>query len=99
MVEIDHFRAEHLTAAEGEELAGQHCGTIGGLLDLSEPFAQIVVEGLRALDTQLKSYLLTDAKAPATPDVVPPAVGEMGPKAMAPLSRTPGPVIVFDTPR
>ena len=54
--------------------------------------AQTVVEGLQVLSTPLKNYLLADPSPPATPDVIPPAVGEMGPKALAPLSRTPDPV-------
>ncbi len=53
--------------------------------------ASLVVEGIKALDTPLKTYLLADPQVPATPDVVPPAVGEMGPPAMAPTSRTPDP--------
>ncbi len=53
--------------------------------------ASIVVDGIRALDTPLKTYLVANPQVPATPDVVPPAVGEMGPSALAPASRTPEP--------
>jgi lysophospholipase L1-like esterase len=51
--------------------------------------ASIVVDGLKALDTPLKKYLLKNPQVPAMPDVTPPAVGEMGPSAMAPADRTP----------
>ncbi len=53
--------------------------------------ASIVVEGLKKLDTPLNQYLLKNPQVPATPDVIPPAVGEMGPSAMAPKDRTPTP--------
>ncbi len=55
--------------------------------------AQTVVEGLKTLDTPLKGYLLPNPQVPATPDVVPPQVGEMGPKALAPVTRTPAPAV------
>ena len=50
--------------------------------------AEIVVEGIRALkDCPLKDYLLPNPKCPDSPDVTPPAYGEMGPSAKAPQER------------
>jgi lysophospholipase L1-like esterase len=53
--------------------------------------ASLVVEGIKKLDTPLKQYLVKNPQVPATPDVIPPNVGEMGPSAMAPTTRTPQP--------
>jgi lysophospholipase L1-like esterase len=54
--------------------------------------AEIVVEGIKALkDCPLKGYLLKDPKCPETPDVRPPARGEMGPSAKAPVGRPDAP--------
>lgn len=57
---------------------------------------QCVIEGLKALDTPLKAYLVVNPKVPTVPDIVPPASGEMGPKALSPAERTPEPLP--DTP-
>jgi rhamnogalacturonan acetylesterase len=50
--------------------------------------AETVVEGIKALkDCPLKDYLLANPKCPDTPDVTPPARGELGPSARAPAER------------
>ncbi len=46
VVEVDHFGAQHLAAAEGEQLTGEHGRAVGGLFDLGEPLAQILVAGI-----------------------------------------------------
>jgi lysophospholipase L1-like esterase len=54
--------------------------------------AECVVEGIRGLkDCPLNDYLLKDPDCPDTPDVKPPARGEMGPTALAPKGRMPNP--------
>lgn len=49
--------------------------------------AACVADGIRKLDTPLKQYLVRAPKVPATPDVIPPAVGDMGPSARLPAER------------
>ncbi|ESQ79976.1 rhamnogalacturonan acetylesterase [Asticcacaulis sp. YBE204] len=51
--------------------------------------AALVVEGLKRLNTPLKKYLIKAPKVPATPDILPPALGEPGPSGMRPEVRTP----------
>jgi rhamnogalacturonan acetylesterase len=51
--------------------------------------AGIVIEGLKALNTPLKAYLVSAPKVPTEPDIIPPAKGELGPKALRPATRTP----------
>ena len=53
--------------------------------------AAAVIEGLKQLDTPLKIYLRKNPQVPTTPDITPPARGEMGPSAMEPVSRQPAP--------
>lgn len=49
--------------------------------------AACAIEGLKRLDTPLEAYLRPNPRVPATPDIVPPAAGEMGPSAMEPAER------------
>jgi|GEM_PF-924766 len=51
--------------------------------------AACVIDGLKALETPLRAYLLAQAEVPETPDVLPPALGEPGPAGLRPLRRTP----------
>ncbi|MDC7682365.1 rhamnogalacturonan acetylesterase [Asticcacaulis sp. BYS171W] len=51
--------------------------------------AALVIDGLTRLNTPLKKYLIRSPKVPATPDIVPPAVGEPGPSGMRPSERAP----------
>lgn len=51
--------------------------------------ARIAVDGLKALDTPLKAYLVSDPQVPATPDITTAVRGEMGPGALAPKTRAP----------
>jgi lysophospholipase L1-like esterase len=49
----------------------------------------LVADHIRTLDTPLKSYLVAAPKIPATPDILHPTLGDMGPVARKPTSRTP----------
>jgi len=53
--------------------------------------AQVVVEGLKGMNTPLKTFLVTAPQVPASPDITPAEHGEMGPPALAPTTRTPAP--------
>lgn len=51
--------------------------------------AACTVEGLKALKSPLAGFLVSAPRVPLTPDVVPPAKGELGPSAREPRSRRP----------
>ena len=51
----------------------------------------LVADAIRRLDTSLKQYLAAAPTIPASPDIVHPILGDMGPVAMEPKSRTPKP--------
>jgi hypothetical protein len=49
----------------------------------------LVADAIRRLDAPLKQYLVAAPKIPPSPDIVHPILGDMGPVAMEPKSRTP----------